>query len=111
MMAARRFGALVLVPTVLQNIMIGENGKDSTTNVIFVNQGVIPARVSLAYINGTDLVDFTPADYLMINEVIEPNSRKELKGIAVEHNCMLAASVEPNNAVVNVVLYGFSEDI
>jgi hypothetical protein len=24
---------------------------------------------------------------------------------------MLAASVEPNNAVVNVVLYGFSEDI
>lgn len=110
-MAARRFGARVLTPGVFEEVMVGGPNMDSTVNISFVNQGGVAARVSLVYINGDELSDFTPADFLVCDEALEANSRKEIKGIAVQQGCMLAARIEPQSATVSVLSYGFEEEI
>jgi len=107
-MAAKKFGS-IMVQTTVNPVMTGLSNMDSTVNITFINQGTTSATVYLAYV--TDISSMTSADWLIFGESIAPNTRLEMKGIAVEQNTMLVTKVQESSAIVNCIAYGFEEEI
>ena len=109
-MAARRFGALNLVSTGTETIlMTGTTGWDSTVNVRFTNRNATSVKVRLALVDepaGTAL-PVSLEDWLEYDAEILPNEVLEETGLAVPSEYTLVVSTD--TAGVSVVAYGWEE--
>lgn len=109
-MAARRFGALNLVSTNTETVLMsGAAGWDSTVNVRFTNRNATSVKVRLALVDqpsGTAL-PVNLEDWLEYDAEILPNEVLEETGLAVPEDHTLVVSTD--TAGVSVVAYGWEE--
>lgn len=108
-MAARKFFGKVLRESQDDVLMTGRAGHDTTVTITITNQGTGAARVSLALSSGGDI----SGDWLFYNVLLNANTTKEIRGLAVESGVQVIARTESTNAlaVVNAVGYGFESEV
>jgi len=111
-MASGRFGALDLMANNDVVLMEGLAGNDRVANIRFVNRNGISVTVSMALVPfpaATAIANLDPADYLEFDAQIGPNNILENTGIVVPTGFSIIVKSNTNN--VNVIAYGFTEEI
>lgn len=108
-MAARKFFGKVLREGVDEVLMTGKPGYDTTVTVLVTNQGPGAAKVSLALSSGGGI----DGDWLYFNVLLNANTTKELRGVAVEAGAALVIRQVSANATatVNAVGYGYEGEV
>jgi hypothetical protein len=101
-MANKRFGAQ-LIPAA-QKAIIMSGATNAVCVLTIANQGLTQTRISVGYIDSTNIGDLSPEDFLIRNHVIPAGEFFQIKGIAVENGNSIV--VETLDEAVSAVAYG-----
>lgn len=103
-MGAKRFGAVLVQPTISTIVANGVAGKDSVVVLNIANLGATSTDISIAYMYGNVTANLSNSEYLVYEYQLNSSDYFQLKGIALEAGYSLV--VESSTQQVSAVTYG-----